>query len=87
MAPIGNFALLCQGKVYTEDIADNASDLNYWRHIATQDFAAMPAAKENSTHTHTQCREMEQQHGSKTTVSGTLIFFGKQFRGDLINFN
>lgn len=57
MAPIGNFALLCQGKVYTEDIADNASDLNYWRHIATQDFAAMPAAKENSTHTHTVQRD------------------------------
>lgn len=87
MESIGNFALLCQGKVYTEDIADNASDLNYWRHIATQDFAAMPEAKENSTHTHTHCREMEQQHGSKAIVSGTLIFFGKQFLGDLINFN
>lgn len=54
MEPFGNStAPLCQGKVNTEDIADNASDLNYWRHIATQDFAAMLAEKENSTHTHT----------------------------------
>lgn len=62
MEPIGNSAaLLCQGKVNTEDIADNASDLNYWRHIATQDFAAMLAAKENSTHTqaHTQNRRIQ----------------------------
>lgn len=67
MEPIGNSAApLCQGKVNTEDIADNASDLNYWRHIATQDFAAMLAAKENSTHTQTHTHSAHSRHTQHT---------------------
>lgn len=41
---------LCHGKV---NVDEDATDLNYWRHIATQDFAATLAAKRKLSHTHT----------------------------------